>query len=191
MNNPFKLFTSWYLEASPLPKYNAMALATADKNSTPSVRIVLLKDHSNKGFTFYTNINSNKGKDIYHNPKAEILFFWAELAKQIRISGSIRELDDELSDDYFSKRNRGSQISAWASKQSEKIPNGENLLDKYEKMKKKFSNTNQIPRPDFWRGFILIPNKFEFWQEQEHRLHNRLQYNLVNQNDWKVKKLYP
>ncbi|MBQ4875401.1 MAG: pyridoxamine 5'-phosphate oxidase [Rickettsiaceae bacterium H1] len=190
MENPFDLFKLWYEEASSLEQYNAMSLATSDLNSMPSVRIILLKNYTEKGFIFYTNINSQKGHDLRNNPNAEILFFWKELAKQIRISGKIEQLSNNESDQYFASRTRNSQISAWLSKQSQEITDDETLEEKHKNMRKKFSNIARITRPDFWRGFILVPQKFEFWQEKNYRLHTRKQYKLIKK-EWRESLLYP
>ena len=190
MNNPFELFESWYRQASYLDQYNAMSLATANKDSIPSVRIVLLKHHSKKGFTFYTNINSKKGSDLANNPYAEILFFWKELKKQIRITGKVEQASNDQSDIYFSSRTRNSQITTLISKQSKVIPDGQNLKTEHKKMEQDLLKIEEIPRPDFWLGFTLIPNKFEFWKEGQHRLHTRNQYKLV-QDVWNMSIIYP
>ncbi len=190
IDNPFNLFKEWYNNASKLNNYNAMYLATANSKCIPSVRTVFLKSFDEKGFIFYTNINSNKGNDLKENPNAEVLFFWKELKRQIRISGTVKQADSKISDTYFASRSRERQINAWASYQSSSIPENQNLDDIYQKMKNKFANVKNIPRPQHWSGFVLKSTKFEFWREGVHRLHSRLRFTLINGN-WQKSRLFP
>ncbi len=189
--NPFIQFTKWYdsILNSKLNEPTAMMLSTADVNGSPSARIVLLKEIDDSGFVFYTNYGSRKGKDLKQNPKAALTFFWDELRRQIRIEGRIEEISRETSKEYFSSRPRESQIGAWVSEQSSVIPDREFLENKYVELKEKFGN-EEIPLPDFWGGYRLIPNYFEFWQGRENRLHDRICYKEEN-NEWKIFRIAP
>ena len=189
--NPFIQFIKWYESVlnSNLNEPTAMMLSTADVNGNPSARIVLLKEIDDSGFVFYTNYESRKGKDLKENPKAALTFFWDELRRQIRIEGRIEKISRETSKEYFSSRPRESQIGAWVSAQSSVIPNREMLENKYVELKEKFGN-EEIPLPDFWGGYRLIPNYFEFWQGRENRLHDRICYKKEN-DEWKIFRLAP
>jgi len=189
--NPFIQFSKWYKSIlhSNLNEPTSMMLSTADVNGNPSARIVLLKEIDDSGFVFYTNYGSRKGKDLEENPKAALTFFWDEVRIQIRIEGRIEKISRETSKEYFSSRPRESQIGAWVSAQSSVIPNREMLENKYVELKEKFGN-EEIPLPDFWGGYRLIPNYFEFWQGRENRLHDRICYKKEN-NDWKIFRIAP
>ena len=189
--NPFIQFTKWYesILDSDLNEPTAMMLSTADANGNPSARIVLLKEIDDSGFVFYTNYRSRKGKDLKGNPKAALTFFWDELRRQIRIEGSIKKISRETSKEYFSSRPRESQIGAWVSAQSSVIPNREILENKFDELDEKFGN-EEIPLPDFWGGYRLIPSYFEFWQGRENRLHDRICYKKEN-DEWKIFRIAP
>ena len=189
--NPFIQFTKWYetILNSKLNEPTAMMLSTADVNGNSSARIVLLKEINDSGFIFYTNYGSRKGKDLKENPKAALTFFWDELRKQIRIEGRIEKISRETSREYFSSRPPESQIGAWVSAQSYVIPNREFLENKYVELKEKFGN-EEIPLPEFWGGYRVIPNYFEFWQGRENRLHDRICYKKEN-DKWKIFRLAP
>ena len=189
--NPFIQFTKWYesILNSNLSEPTTMMLSTADVNGNPSARIVLLKEIDDTGFVFYTNYGSRKGKDLKENPKAALTFFWDELRRQIRIEGRIEKISRETSREYFSSRPRESQISAWVSAQSSVIPNREILENKFDELKEKFGN-EEIPLPDFWGGYRVIPNYFEFWQGRENRLHDRICYKK-EKDKWKIFRLAP
>ena len=189
--NPFIQFSKWYesILNSKLNEPTAMMLSTADANGNPSARIVLLKEIDDSGFVFYTNYRSRKGKDLKGNPKAALTFFWDELRRQIRIEGSIKKISRETSKEYFSSRPRESQIGAWVSAQSSVIPNREILENKFDELDEKFGN-EEIPLPDFWGGYRLIPNYFEFWQGRENRLHDRICYKKDN-DEWKIFRIAP
>ena len=189
--NPFIQFTKWYrsIVNSNLKEPTAMTLSTADVNGNPSARIVLLKEFDDRGFVFYTNYESRKGKDLKDNPKAALNFYWDELARQIRIEGIIEKISIEASKKYFSTRPRESRIGAWVSAQSSAIPNRIFLENKFDELEKKFNN-EEIPLPDFWGGYRLIPNYFEFWQGRENRLHDRICYKKEN-DEWKIFRLAP
>lgn len=167
-----------------------MTLATCSKDCIPSARIVLLKEYSKEGFVFFTNVNSKKGKELTENPKAALVFHWIEFARQVRIEGDVKLLNDERTDKYFSSRARDSQISAWCSKQSSVLKNWQDFEQAIKLKEKEFYNT-QVPCPDFWVGFCVIPKVIEFWQEGEYRRHTRFRYTLIEESNWKVEQLYP
>lgn len=183
-DNPFDLFKKWFSLAKNknILYYNAFALATSYYNGNISVRMLLLKEFNSEGFIFFTNYNSLKSKQIKENPQGEMLFFWKELRRQIRIHGKICILNSSDSDIYFSNRPRGSQLSSWASPQSSIIPNREFLIEKFNYYKAIYKNKT-IPRPNFWGGFILLPESFEFWKERHYRLHERILFKLID-NKW-------
>ena len=189
-SNPFLQFEFWFEQAvkMELPDANAMTLATVSADNKTSARILLLKDYNEKGFCFFTNYKSRKGGNIEANPYGALVFFWPELERQIRIEGKIEKLGSNLSDDYFFERPIGSRIAASASPQSDKIKNRDALNQMVEQFKKE--NGDQFTRPDFWGGYCLIPNLFEFWQGRENRLNDRIEYNLKN-NKWKIRRLAP
>jgi len=186
--NPIEQFDKWFKEAinSQIEEPNAMSLATVNKDLQISVRIVLLKDYSENGFTFFTNYNSNKGKDIEFNNKVGLNFFWGILQRQIRIQGIAYKISKEESEKYFNSRPIGSRISAIISPQSQKIPNREFLEEKY----KKILESNKIEKPENWGGYIVKPYLIEFWQGRENRLHDRIVYELIN-NNWEIYRLAP
>lgn len=188
--NPIKQFAKWYEVAlkSGITEPTAMTLATASKAGVPSARTVLLKGYDEKGYLFFTNYESRKGKELSENPFAELLFYWMDLHKQVRISGKVEKVTREESEKYFKTRPLNSQIGAWASKQSEVIPDREFLEQKYREYSEKYKE--DIPLPPFWGGFRLIPERFEFWQGRENRLHDRICY-LKKNGDWEIVRLAP
>ena len=189
--NPFKQFEIWFEEAKKigLKDPNAMNVASATKNGVPSSRMVLLKAYSEQGFIFYTNYTSRKSGEILDNPIVALNFFWDALERQIRIEGEIKKVDKEVSDTYFSSRSRLSQLGAHASNQSQVIENYEELTDKLNSFDEQYKDTD-IPRPDHWGGFIVIPSSIEFWQGHDGRLHDRLKFEKENTN-WVLKRLSP
>ncbi len=189
--NPFDQFSNWFQDAvkSKIEEPNAMILATADKSGTPSLRVVLLKSVDIDGLIFYTNYNSQKGRELSENPNASILFFWLPLERQIRISGKVIKLDEKESFEYFKSRPYESQIGAWASKQSEAIDDRSELEKKFEKYKSLFKEGN-VPLPPNWGGFKLVPQTFEFWQGRESRLHDRIRYSK-SENGWDLHRISP
>ena len=189
--NPFEQFSTWFQDAvnSKIEEPNAMILATAGKNIVPSLRVVLLKGVDEKGLIFYTNYNSQKGRELSENPNASLLFFWLPLERQIRITGKVVKLDEKESLKYFQTRPYESQIGAWASKQSEALDNRIELEKKFEKYKSLFKEGN-VPLPPNWGGIKLIPQTFEFWQGRESRMHDRIQYNKRN-NNWDLSRISP
>lgn len=190
-NNPLKLFDDWFVLARKSEQHDAtaMALATATREGKPSVRIVLLKAFDERGFVFYTNLQSRKAKELLENPQAALCCYWPMLDKQVRIEGKVEIVTDEEANNYFATRARGSQISAWASKQSAEVKDPEELFTRVKEYEKKYSDQN-IPRPEFWSGFRLIPEMMEFWQRGDHRLHERFCF-YKTANGWGKKFLYP
>ncbi|MDQ6755664.1 MAG: pyridoxamine 5'-phosphate oxidase [Bacteroidota bacterium] len=189
--DPLKQFRQWWNEAieSKVEEVNAMTLATSNKNGMPSARIVLLKGFNEKGFIFFTNYESRKGKELKENPHACLVFFWKELERQIRIEGAVKKLGDKESDEYFIIRPEQSRISAWSSPQSQVISGREVLENNFTKYLQQFSE-GTILRPPNWGGYIVSPQQIEFWQGRPNRLHDRLRYCLKN-NSWKIERLAP
>ena len=188
--NPFELFANWYDLAieTEINDPNAMTLSTISNNK-PSSRVVLLKSHDEKGFVFYTNSNSKKGKSISENNNIALNFHWKTQNRQIRIEGQAKIVNSEISDSYFNSRPRGSQIGAWSSNQSTELNARSELIDNIKKFEKKYEDQD-IPRPSHWNGYLVKPQLIEFWQEMPFRIHDRVVYTLFN-NKWKIKKLYP
>ena len=193
LENPTDLFKEWFNEAkkTEINDPNAFSLATCDKKGVPSVRIVLLKDFSNNGLVFYTNLNSKKSNDIKENPNGSICFHWKSLLRQIRITGKIFQVSNEEADEYYKTRSYGSRIGAWASKQSSILKSREALYDSIEIYKKKFKDENNVPRPDHWSGWNLKPNTMEFWLDGENRRHQRLKYSKKENGSWEKVLLSP
>ena len=192
LDDPIELFKIWMSEAEKkeINDPNALSLATTNENNEPSVRMVLLKGLNQKGFVFYTNLNSPKSNDLKKNPKAEMCFHWKSLQRQIRIFGSIDQVDDKEADTYFSSRRYESRIGAWASDQSKVMKTREEFLKKIDEYEKKYKDANNLPRPKNWSGWCLSPISIEFWLGDENRLHERLKYNKIS-NNWKKEILYP
>jgi len=192
LDNPLELFKIWMSEAEKkeINDPNALSLATSNQNSEPDVRLVLLKGLSQKGFVFYTNLNSPKSSDLKKNPKAAMCFHWKSLQRQIRILGTITQVTDKEADIYFNSRSYESRIGAWASDQSKIMKDREELLKKIDEFKKKYKDEKCLPRPKHWSGWCLNPTSIEFWLRDQFRIHERLKYNKV-QNGWKKEILYP
>ena len=191
-DNPLNLFKEWFEEAKKheINDPNALSLATSDKKGTPSVRIVLLKDLDDDCFVFYTNLNSEKSKLLKENSAASICFHWKSISRQIRITGKVLLVQDETADKYFSSRPYDSKISAWASNQSSVLKNRDELINSIENYKKKYSDSNEVPRPNYWSGWKLKPDSIEFWLEGKNRIHDRLKY-IKKENEWKKILLSP
>ena len=166
------------------------ALATADAQGRPVVRIVLVRGADARGFSFFTNYNSRKGRELAENPQAALCFYWVALDEQIRVEGRIERLSARESDAYFGGRPRGSQLGAWASAQSDVLPTRETLEQKYRDIERQFQGEREVPRPAFWGGFRLIPDCIEFWYGRPDRLHDRVVY-LKDEAAWKIERLYP
>ena len=190
-SNAFEQFGKWWGDAinSEIYEVNAMTLATATREGKPSARIVLLKDYDDKGFVFFTNYNSHKGSELAENHFAALVFFWKELERQIRIEGSIEKVSAEESDAYFYSRPVGSRIGAWASPQSTIIDSRSILDENVSMFTEKFGE--QIPRPEHWGGYRIIPAVIEFWQGRSSRLHDRIQYSKEINGNWIIERLAP
>ena len=190
--DPFRQFAAWFDEAraaSPVEP-NAMALATVGADGRPSTRMVLLKGADERGFVFYTNYESRKGRELADTPWAALTFFWPEMERQIRIEGRVEPVAAEESDAYFHSRPVGSQLSASASRQSEVIAGREELEQRVAELSAQYQN-QEIPRPENWGGFRVIPDAIEFWQGRASRLHDRLRYRLLASGDWQIERLSP
>ena len=192
-NDPIELFKNWFNEAKKTEPNdpNAFSLATADSKGFPSVRIVLLKDYNKNRFIFYTNLNSQKSLFIKENPKGEMCFHWKSLLRQVRISGTVSEVLEKEADDYYDTRSYESRIGAWASKQSEVLNNRKELIDSIKKYKEKYNNEKNIPRPNHWSGWRLLPKEIEFWLNVENRIHERLKYSKNSKGEWNKFLLNP
>ncbi len=189
--NPYTQFHKWFDEAiaSGIAEVNAMVLATSNAAAVPSARVVLLKGVDEKGFVFFSNYESHKGQDLQENPRAELLWYWQPLARQIRISGSVEKLNFEESREYFHSRPIASQISAWTSKQSTRIPNREVLTSRFTELSEQWKDS-EIPLPPNWGGYRVLAKEFEFWQGQNSRLHDRICYELVD-GEWSIFRRSP
>lgn len=190
--DPIQQFTIWWQEAiaSQLDEVNAMTLATASPAGIPDARIVLLKEYDQQGFVFFTNYTSTKGQQLEANPHATLVFFWKELERQVRISGTVTQVSAEESDAYYNSRPEGSRIGAWASPQSQPIENRE-WLDQEDLKYRELFRVQPITRPDHWGGYRVQPQHIEFWQGRPSRLHDRLYYSLDQQGNWSMKRLAP
>lgn len=190
--DPFRQFAVWFEQAiaANLPEPNAMTLATATPDGIPSARVVLLKGFDERGFVFYTNYHSRKGQELAHNSKAALVFWWAELERQIRIQGDVQPVSDEESDTYFHSRPIGSQLGAWASNQSQVIGDRHILEQRLQELQTQYVN-QEIPRPPHWGGYRVIPDSIEFWQGRSSRLHDRLLYRRSAENQWNIVRLSP
>ena len=190
-SDPLALFDEWFKAASKseINDPNAMSLATATPDAFPSVRIVLLKGRDARGFSFFTNGQSRKGGELRANQHAALCFHWKSLQRQIRIEGTISELDSAEVDAYFRRRHRQSQIGAWASQQSRPLTSRAELIALTTEYEKKFPD--DVPRPPYWTGFVLKPTRIEFWQERDYRLHDRFVFTPSGESTWNKQRLFP
>jgi pyridoxamine 5'-phosphate oxidase len=190
--DPIRQFRAWFDEASmsEIPEVNAMALATAAPDGRPSVRMVLLRGVDERGFTFFTNYESRKARELEANPQAALVFFWQELERQVRIEGRVERVADEESDRYFQSRPAGSRLGAWASPQSRVIAGREALETRYAEVEARYTD-GTIPRPPNWGGYRVIPDTIELWQSRASRLHDRLRYARRDEGGWLIERLAP
>lgn len=189
--DPHGIFEEWLAEAR-LGEPNdptAMALATADAEGRPSVRMVLLKGHDERGFVFYTNLDSRKGEELAANPSAALLFHWKSLRRQVRVEGSVEPVSAAEADSYFATRSRDSQLGAWASDQSRPLESRALFEQRYERMKKRFEG-GDVPRPERWSGWRVVPERIEYWTDRDHRLHERRLF-VRGDDGWAEGLLYP
>jgi pyridoxamine 5'-phosphate oxidase len=192
LDDPIELFKLWMDDAkkSEPNDPNAVSLATSN-NNLPSVRMVLLKDFSQNGFIFYTNLNSQKGNELKENPKAAMCFHWKSLLRQIRINGVVTQVADDVADKYYNSRSYESRIGAWASKQSKELTSRDQLIDSIKEYKDKYNDENNVPRPSHWSGWILSPQSIEFWLDGDGRIHERLKYVKDRNGQWIKSLLSP
>lgn len=188
--NPVEQFASWFADAvkAKVPEPNAMSVATVGSDGRPSSRIVLVKDFDTRGIVWYTNFNSRKGTELHANPHAAVLFHWVKLERTVRIEGTVEKVSDAEADIYFNSRPVDSRIGAWASPQSQVIPNRGVLLSNAAQVSAKYGL--HPPRPPWWGGYRLVPDYWEFWQGRKSRLHDRLRYRLVD-GEWVRERLAP
>jgi len=191
-DNPLELFQNWFFEVESFGgiETNAMTISTISKDGFPKNRVVLLKKYTWEGFIFYTNYNSNKGKEIETNPNVCLSFFWHNLERQVIIRGKAEKIPENLSDGYFESRPDGSKLGAWASNQSEIVPSREYLDERLKSFEEKFKN-KEIERPKHWGGFIVKPEIIEFWQGRPNRMHDRIIFSLQENFEWKIDRLAP
>ena len=192
LETPFQQFQLWLEQAiaAELPEPNAMTLATLSEQGKPIARMVLLKGLDEKGFVFYTNYDSAKGKQLTETDSAALVFWWAGLERQVRVEGTVEKVSSTESDAYFQSRPKASQLGAWASPQSQAIENRDILEKRLAKLEEKYA-TEKVPRPPHWGGFRVIPSAIEFWQGRPSRLHDRIRYELDEKGDWFYQRLAP
>ncbi|MDA9670160.1 pyridoxamine 5'-phosphate oxidase [Candidatus Pelagibacter sp.] len=192
LDDPIELFKLWMDNAkkSEPNDPNAVSLATSN-NNFPSVRMVLLKDFSQNGFVFYTNLNSQKGNELKENPNAAMCFHWKSLLRQIRINGAVTQVANDVADKYYNSRSYDSRIGAWASKQSKELTSRDQLIDSIKEYKDKYNDENNVPRPSHWSGWILSPQSIEFWLDGDSRIHERLKYVKDRNGQWIKSLLSP
>ncbi|WP_032096911.1 MULTISPECIES: pyridoxamine 5'-phosphate oxidase [unclassified Alteromonas] len=191
-DTPFQLFDKWLQDAidANIPDPTAMTVATVDESGQPSQRIVLLKDVNKDGFVFFTNLGSRKAKELALNPKVSCHFPWFFMERQVRVCGTVEKLSTSENASYFFSRPKDSQLAAYASKQSKPIGSKALLLTQFKQLKEKFAN-KELPVPDFWGGFRIVPHQIEFWQGGEDRLHDRIEYNIDKAGSWSTQRLMP
>jgi pyridoxamine 5'-phosphate oxidase len=190
--NPFDQFQDWFKDAqvAHLKEPNAMALATATLDGKPSSRIVLLKEVNSNGFVFYTNYASRKARELETNPYCAATFVWLELERQVRVEGKVSKITQKNSAEYFKGRPKGSKLGALASDQSATIPDRQVLVERLAELESEYAGTDDVPMPEHWGGFCIVPCLMEFWQGRTNRLHDRLLYSLIGES-WKISRLAP
>ena len=191
--NPIDQFKAWFLQAqeAEIDEPNAMILSTSNKEGQPAGRTVLLKGLDQEGFVFFTNYNSHKAQDIQQNPRVALTFLWLGLERQVQVQGVAVRLDEEKSTAYFQSRPKASQIGAWASPQSETIDGRGILEEQTRALTEKYADSVHLPKPPHWGGFLIRPNVMEFWQGRSSRLHDRIVYKRLADNDWTKNRLAP
>jgi pyridoxamine 5'-phosphate oxidase len=189
--HPVDQFERWFEDAvkAELDLPNAMILATADADGRPAARYVLLKGYDHDGFVFYSHTDSHKGEQLQANPRAALVFYWHPMHRQVRIEGGVEILEPALADDYFRTRPRGSQLSAWVARQSSTVPHRSDLLSRMLELEQEYDG-QAVPRPPNWLGYRVVPERLEFWQGQENRLHDRLLYSRAG-GGWRITRLAP
>lgn len=189
--DPIEQFELWFKEAESagVQEPNTMTLATVNQSGQPTIRVVLMKEITDQGLVFYSNFRSRKGRELKKNPRAALNFYWQSMERQVRFDGAVTMIPHSKSDNYFQTRPRGSQLGAWVSAQSEAIPSRDYLEDQLKSFESKFEGKD-IPRPPHWGGYLLTPERVEFWQGRENRLHDRIQYTCVN-SLWEKCRLAP
>jgi pyridoxamine 5'-phosphate oxidase len=195
--DPIVQFTRWFDQAAAAlasatdsTDINAMTLATADREGRPSARVVLLKGVDERGFVFFTNYQSRKGRELAENPNAALVFYWAVQERQVTVAGTVTTLGEQESEVYFNTRPRASRLAAWASRQSEILPDRAALEAEWQQLESQYPGDN-VPKPPFWGGYILSPARIEFWQGRPSRLHDRFRYTRQSANTWKIDRLSP
>lgn len=190
--DPVEQFRRWFEEAlsSDLHEPNAMTIATATRDGRPSARVVLLKCFNERGFVFHTNYEGRKGRELKANPNCALLFYWGELERQVRIEGRASRVTEEESDAYFRSRPRGGHLGAWASRQSHPVESRRALEERVQHLESEYEG-REIPRPPFWGGYRVEPERIEFWQGRENRLHDRLLYTSLGRGKWEIQRLQP
>ena len=190
--DPLEQFEHWFAEAkrAGVEVPEAMTLATADAEGAPSARMVLLKGVGEDGFVFYTGYGSRKSEELEQNPRAALVFYWRPLGRQVRVEGSVERVPEPESAAYFATRPRGSQLAAWASKQSRPLGSREELERRYAELEREYEG-REVPLPPHWGGYRLRPEAIEFWEHRENRLHDRFRYTRAREGGWKVERLSP
>lgn len=194
LDDPIQQFERWFDEAratADIVEANAMIVTTVGEDCRPSARTVLMKRFDAQGIVFFTNYDSQKGREIAANPRVEVLFYWPSLQRQVRWSGVASKLPPEESDEYFHSRPRGSQLGSFVSPQSQPVPDRDWLQQRFHQVEAQFADSPVIPRPDHWGGFRIAPEKIEFWQGRPNRLHDRLRYTLESDGTWSRQRIAP
>ncbi len=194
VQNPIEFFQQWFKEAEQaggIEEVNAMSVSSIGIDGFPKTRIVLLKEITNQGFVFYTNYNSEKGQAISQNPRVCLSFFWPNLERQVIIKGEAQQAETSISDAYFASRPKGSQLGAMASNQSETVPSRAFLDEKLEALTQQYANSESIPRPKHWGGFLVVPSTIEFWQGRPNRMHDRIRFSEQANEKWVIERLSP
>lgn len=191
--NPIGQFERWFrdVQAADIKEPNAMTLSTATAAGRPSARIVLLKEVSDLGFIFYTNYTSRKAQELEANPFAALTFHWVELARQVRVEGRTQKVPPEQSAEYFRSRPKGSRLGAWASHQSQVLPSRDALDAKWEQLQEHYADIEDVPVPEFWGGYCLVPETIEFWEGRPNRMHDRIRYRRNGETAWTLERLSP